>query len=257
MWIGTDRGVCYHNEEKDNFNRIETGSRPIHVLEDKENIYFTTMNNGVFRISRKNKEVSTFQFDPLDPFSLSSSKFSEKQSTPLAIEGETLWTGTINGLNKTNLNTGQTKRLYSGKTKLVKADTITSVLVFNDVLFVGTARGLGVSDLVFGESLTIDAGKATNSYIISIFKIEETDFIGILLKDEIIILKEGRVIQTIKTDRILDKVTSLNTGQYLITSIKHKSGVFLTSKYDGTIVNDKTRTPITTFFQNRVAIFLY
>ena len=71
LWVGTDRGVCYYNEEKDNFYRIETGSRPIHVLEDKDNIYFTTTNNGVFKISRTSKEVSKFQFDPLDPFSLS------------------------------------------------------------------------------------------------------------------------------------------------------------------------------------------
>ena len=72
LWVGTDRGVCYYNEEKDNFYRIETGSRPIHVLEDKDNIYFTTTNNGVFKISRTSKAVSKFQFDPLDPFSLSS-----------------------------------------------------------------------------------------------------------------------------------------------------------------------------------------
>ena len=244
LWVGTDRGVCYYNEEKDNFYRIETGSRPIHVLEHQENIFFTTTNNGVFKISRTSKEVSKFQFDPLDPFSLSSSKFSEKQSAPLAIEGETLWTGTTNGLNKTNLTTGQTKRLYSGKTKLVKADTITSVLVVNDVLFVGTAKGLGVSDLVFGEGLTIDAGKATNSYITSMFELEGTDLVGVLLKDEIIILKGSRAVQTIKTDRSLDKVTNLNTGQYLITSVNHKIGLFLTSTDDGRIVHKKTRTPI-------------
>ena len=244
LWVGTDRGVCYYNEEKDNFYRIETGSRPIHVLEHQENIFFTTTNNGVFKISRISKEVSKFQFDPLDPFSLSSSKFSEKQSTPLAIEGETLWTGTTNGLNKTNLNTGQTKRLYSGKTKLVKADTITSVLVVNDVLFVGSAKGLGMSDLVFGESLTIDAEKVTNSYIINMFELKGTDLVGVILKNEIIILKGGRAVQTIKTEKRLDKATNLNTGQYLITSINHKTGLFLTSTGTKDIVYEKTTTPI-------------
>ena len=56
LWVGTDRGVCFYNEEKDNFYRIETGSRPIHVLEHQENIFFTTTNNGVFKISRKNNK---------------------------------------------------------------------------------------------------------------------------------------------------------------------------------------------------------
>ena len=129
LWIGTDRGVCYYDENSDMFHRIETGSKPLSVMEETDNIYFTTTNNGVFKISKNSKEISTFQFDPLDPFSLSSSKFSENQTTPLATHNEFLWVGTTNGLNKTNTKTGQTKRLYSGKTDLVKADTVTSVLV--------------------------------------------------------------------------------------------------------------------------------
>ena len=111
------------------------------------------------------------------------------------------------------------------------------------MLFVGSTKGLGMSDLVFGESPTMDAGKATNSYIISIFEIEGAGLVGILLKDEIIILKEGRAIQTIKIDRPLDKVTNLTTGQYLITSSEHKTGLFLTLTDEEKMVHDKTRTP--------------
>ena len=246
LWVGTDRGVCYYNEEEDIFHRIETGSRPIHVLEDKDNIYFTTTNNGVFKISRTSKEVSKFQFDPLDPFSLSSSKFSEKQSSPIAIKEKTLWAGTTNGLNKVNLNTGQTKRLYSGKTNLVKADTITSVLVVNDILFVGTTSGLGMSDLAFGEGLSVNMGKAGHSYITNIFEIENTGCVGVLLKDEIVIFKEGKIVQIINTTKPLEKITNLKTGQYLVTSEKHEGGLFLTSGETGKIDYEETRTPIST-----------
>ena len=76
LWVGTDRGVCYYNEKTDSFNRVETKSRPIHIIEDEQDIYFTTKNSGVLKISKSSKRSIVFQFDPLDPFSLSSSKFS-------------------------------------------------------------------------------------------------------------------------------------------------------------------------------------
>ena len=155
LWIGTDRGVCYYNNTTDRFVRIKTGSKPVHVFEHQKHIFFTTTNDGVFKINKKTKSVSGYKFDPLDPFSISSSRFSEKQSKPLEINGETLWIGTTNGLNRVNIKTGQTKRLYSGKTELVKADTVTTVFITNDILFVGSSRGLGVSDLSFGEDLII------------------------------------------------------------------------------------------------------
>ena len=52
LWVGTDRGVCYYNEKTDSFNRVETKSRPIHIIEDEEDIYFTTKNSGVLKISK-------------------------------------------------------------------------------------------------------------------------------------------------------------------------------------------------------------
>ena len=137
-------------------------------MEETDNIYFTTTNNGVFKISKTNKETTSFQFDPLAPFSLSSSKFSERQTTPLTKHNEFLWVGTTNGLNKTNTKTGQTKRLYRGKTDLVKADTVTALLVVEDRLYVGTTKGLGVSDLSFGGATKTNLGAAENSYILGL-----------------------------------------------------------------------------------------
>ena len=40
VWVGTDRGVCYYNKEKDDFTRIETGSRPVHVVEHGSYVFF-------------------------------------------------------------------------------------------------------------------------------------------------------------------------------------------------------------------------
>jgi ligand-binding sensor domain-containing protein len=163
LWVGTDRGVCYYDEKTDVFNRIETGSRPIHLIEGDEYICFTTKNSGVLKLSKKTKKITSLQFDPLDPFSLSSSKFSENQSSPACFYEDVLWVGTTNGLNKTNIKTGHTKRLYSGKSNLVKSDTITALLVSNDVLYVGTTNGLGVSDLAFGSTIGGDWGRLKDS----------------------------------------------------------------------------------------------
>ena len=243
LWVGTDRGVCYYDKDYDFFHRIETGSKPLHVAEDDNSLYFTTTNNGVFKISKKNKEVLSYQFDPLDPFSLSSSRFSENQTTPLATHNEFLWVGTTNGLNKTNTKTGQTKRLYSGKTDLVKADTVTSVLVVEDRLYVGTAGGLGISDLSFGGSVKKNIGTADTSYIVALFEIKEKGAVAVVLKNKIIILKNDNISQNIKIEKPLKKVTNLKTGQYLLTSDKHKDAMFLNVEENEVIDHRTTPTP--------------
>ena len=50
LWVGTDRGVCYYNENEDEFTRIETGSKPLHVIEDESSVYFTTISKGVVKV---------------------------------------------------------------------------------------------------------------------------------------------------------------------------------------------------------------
>ena len=243
LWVGTDRGVCYYNEKTDSFNRVETKSRPIHIIEDEEDIYFTTKNSGVLKISKSSKRSTVFQFDPLDPFSLSSSKFSEDQSMPICLYEEVLWVGTTNGLNKTSLKSGHTKRLYSGKSNLVKSDTITSVIVSNDVLYVGTTKGLGLSDLSFGSTIDGDWEDLKDSHIINIFNISESDMVGVVVDRGVYLIKKDGIVKTIKTDSPLEKVTNLETGQYLLSSKNHTRAVFLTISPDG-IDHKNTETPI-------------
>ena len=245
LWVGTDRGVCYYDKDKDHFKRIDIGSKPLHVIEDQTSIYFTTTNKGVVKVLKKTKEKTLFQFDPLDPFSLSSSKFSENQSKPLAREKDFLWIGTTNGLNKTNIKTGQTKRFYNGKTDIVKADTITSILVIGDQFYVGTTKGLSITPL---SQVEIKRGKTkeiTRNYVLDVFEIKEKGQVAVILKDEILFLKGQEVVQKIKTEKTLNKVIDFKTGQYLLTSNEHKEGLFLTIEGD-TITYKKTETPIKT-----------
>ena len=101
-WVLTDRGVCYYDALRDQFKRIETKSRPQHIQDEKNMLFVSTLNHGIYAINKETKSFKNYLFDPLDPFSLSSSKFSSHQAKPVAIEGDNLWVGTMNGLNKTN-----------------------------------------------------------------------------------------------------------------------------------------------------------
>ncbi|MAQ88172.1 MAG: hypothetical protein CMG23_08475 [Candidatus Marinimicrobia bacterium] len=58
LWVATDRGLCYYNKDFDEFHRINTGSKPLHVLEEEEEIFFTTSNNGVFKVSKKKQRIN-------------------------------------------------------------------------------------------------------------------------------------------------------------------------------------------------------
>ena len=76
-----------------------TKTKPIHFVSKKDLVYITTSQSGVLVIDKKTREVRTNSFDPLDPLSISSSRFSSKQTKPIAIYGETMWLGSSNGLN--------------------------------------------------------------------------------------------------------------------------------------------------------------
>ena len=227
LWVATDRGLCYYNKDFDEFHRINTGSKPLHVLEEEEEIFFTTSNNGVFKVSKKNKESTNYQFDPLDPFSLSSSKFSENQTNPIVKRGDVLWVGTTNGLNQINIKTGQTKRYYSGKTSFVKADTVTTLLLVGDILHIGTTEGLARLNLTTNQQVETNEEDLIGAHILSVFEIKEIESVGVVLNNKIILLQGNTKKQTITTSAPLKKIIDLQTGQYILSSNKHQTVLFI------------------------------
>ena len=100
VWILTDRGICYYDALRDQFERIDTGSRPQHIQDHNNTLYVSTLNSGIYAINKETKSFKNYLFDPLDPFSISSSKFSHQQTKPTAVDGDNIWIGTMNGLNK-------------------------------------------------------------------------------------------------------------------------------------------------------------
>jgi Two component regulator propeller. len=94
VWILNDRGLDLYEELTDNFIRFPTKTKPVHLVNKKDYIYITTSQSGVFVLNKKNRQMRTYSFDPLDPLSISSSRFSSKQTNPIAISDETMWLGT-------------------------------------------------------------------------------------------------------------------------------------------------------------------
>ena len=82
VWVINDRGIDLYNRPQNSFKRFHTKSRPLHVLNEKDRVFVTTRQNGLFIVHKKTEEQTNFSFDPLDPLSISSSRFSEKQAAP-------------------------------------------------------------------------------------------------------------------------------------------------------------------------------
>ena len=248
-WVLTDRGVCYYDALRDQFKRIETKSRPQHIQDEKNMLFVSTLNHGIYAINKETKSFKNYLFDPLDPFSLSSSKFSSHQAKPVAIEGDNLWVGTMNGLNKTNQKTNQAKRLYSKKTNYVKSDTITAVLFINDVLFVGTTEGLGLYTETNNKlAETTQLGEFESQHILNLFYIKETNSVGIVSKKNIGVFEKNAFTKTKTTNTQLSRVNDLGSGQYLLYSPTSKNAIFLSvdTDIDDVYQINKIELPIAT-----------
>ena len=80
----------------------------------------------------------------------------------------------------------------------------------------GTTKGLGLSDLSFGSTIDGDWEDLKDSHIINIFNISESDMVGVVVDRGVYLIKKDGIVKTIKTDSPLEKVTNLETGQYLL-----------------------------------------
>jgi serine phosphatase RsbU (regulator of sigma subunit)/ligand-binding sensor domain-containing protein len=245
-WVLTDKGVCYYDAPRDQFERIDMGSRPQHIQDKNNTLYVSTLNSGVYAINKETKSFKNYLFDPLDPFSISSSKFSHQQTKPTAIDGDNVWIGTMNGLNRINQNTGQAKRLYSNKTSFVKSDTITATLFVDDVLYVGTSQGLSL--YTGNNSEPAQLGAFESRRILNLFLIKETNAVGVVSKNKLGIFEKHAVLKTIKTNTPLSLVHSLGSGQYLLNSPENKNAVFLSVDIDTDEIyqTNKVELPIKT-----------
>lgn len=107
IWVGTwGGGLLQYDERSDSFvkagDRLKNGliKQATHIKcfqEDaSHNLWVGTANCGLLKIDLDDSEVSRYQYDPTDPYSLSSNIV----EVLFLDRSETLWIGTLEGLNK-------------------------------------------------------------------------------------------------------------------------------------------------------------
>ena len=223
VWVLNDRGLDLYEELKDNFIRFPTKTKPVHLFNKKDFIYITTSQSGLFVLNKKDRQMRIYSFDPLDPLSISSSRFSSKQTNPIAISDETMWLGTTNGLNKISLKTQASKRFYSEKAEFVENDTINAVQNVKEGLLIGTSKGV-----VLYNDKTNKSKKISNRQTNNIEKIGQGDYILFIgNKTTMVLNKEFEKIYEIKQKEPKTKLTQLTEDQYLIWSPGMKETLLL------------------------------
>ena len=162
-------GISIFNPNEFNFKQIRLKSRPVSIHYDDLNdeYWITSEESGLIIVDSNFNITSEYIFDPLNPLSLSSSKFSSKHNVEF-IDGDT-YIGTTNGFNFFNGEQKTFKRFYSGRNGL-NSNQIKGVFKFNNQsLLVATAKKLYIFDIVSQkfESLKFDLDSLNGIYQIS------------------------------------------------------------------------------------------
>ena len=214
VWILNDRGVDLYNRKENKFIRFPSKSRPLHLLNKKDSLFVTTRQHGLFVIDKNTAEKTSFSFDPLDPMSISSSRFSTEQKTPITKDNGSIWVGTTNGLNIINLQTKSAKRHYREKSEHVESDTILAAYKTQKGLLIGTSAGLVLYNKTTNKTKKIAEEKTNN-----IAPIRETSGVVILGNKKTLFLnKSAEITHTILHKSPKKETLRLGIGQYLLWS---------------------------------------
>ncbi len=214
VWVLNDRGVDLYNRVNNDFVRFKTISRPLHLLDIGDSLIVTTRQSGLLVIDKKTMTTSLFSFDPLDPMSISSSRFSQVQTVPVSTKKNMAWVGTTNGLNRVNFSTKSAKRLYKEKSELVQRDTILAVLELESELLIGSSAGLIAHNETDGKTTQL-----INHHINAVVKTHQDGTIMALGKSKSILLDSDKnILKTIKHTTPKTEILYLGGNQYILWS---------------------------------------
>ena len=108
--VVTDNAIHLYSKKNYEFEQFKISSRPTNYFKNKYDIWITTLSGGVYKLNSK-KEVVHFKFEPLNPFSISSSNFESINGNKFALDhNNSMWLATSSGLNK--INDDNTVRRY-------------------------------------------------------------------------------------------------------------------------------------------------
>ena len=111
----TDNAIHLYSKKDYNFEQYKIGSRPTNYYRNKNDIWITTLSDGVYKLSGK-KELISYKFEPLNPFSISSSNFESINGEKFAADKDgNIWLATSSGLNLLKSN-NSARRFFKSNT---------------------------------------------------------------------------------------------------------------------------------------------
>ena len=202
----TDNALHLYSKKDYRFEQYKIKSRPTNYFNYKNEIWVTTLSDGVYRLS-KNQELTRFKFEPLDPFSISSSSFESIIGSKFSYDSnDDLWLATPSGLNKIQKNNSVRRYFRSNTDNALLSENILCVYYLKSgTLLIGTDKGLNYFDL---DSETFSSESKLNN--ISIINIDEVDGLILFFTDAGIYKKSGESVALHKPTNIFSNVNSNN-----------------------------------------------
>ena len=163
----TDNALHLYSKKDYRFEQYKIKSRPTNYFNYKNEIWITTLSDGVYRLS-KNRELTRFKFEPLDPFSISSSNFESTIGNKFAHDSNgNVWLATSSGLNKIQKDNSVRRYFRSNTENELLSDNILSLYFLDGgTLLIGTDMGLNYYD--FNDGKFSSESKLKNKSIINI-----------------------------------------------------------------------------------------
>jgi signal transduction histidine kinase/AraC-like DNA-binding protein/streptogramin lyase len=152
LWMGTRRGINKINPQLSNFFTMTPRSSNENSLNDNavKALYETDLNgrrvlwigtgaSGLNRYDRDTGQFTYLKHDPEDDGSLSADNVTSIVKTS-STGGVYLWVGTVNGLNRINLETGKIKRIYISESDASYNEILTLFADQTGLIWIGAAN---------------------------------------------------------------------------------------------------------------------
>jgi Predicted periplasmic ligand-binding sensor domain len=144
----TDNAIHLYNKKNYEFEKFKISSRPTNYFKLGNEIWITTLSDGVYKLNN-DKELISYKFEPLNPFSISSSNFESINGNKFALDSNgNIWLATLSGLNKIQKDNSVRRYFRSNTNNALLSENILSLYFLDSgTLFIGTDKGLNYYDI--------------------------------------------------------------------------------------------------------------
>ena len=142
-------GISIFNPKTFSFKRLVLNSSPISIYKDslKNSYWVTTSSSGIYQINNNFEIELNLTYDPLNPLSLSYSKFDiENKNTLIDLEeDESVYIASSNGFNVYDRTQKTIKRYFKKRSSNLLSNNINQIHRISDSeLLVNTDRGINI-----------------------------------------------------------------------------------------------------------------